>query len=196
MSMDQVSNLLGKYLLQGWTMLQASCHVHPTVPLMRERGGKKCICVLCNDRYYIEDGESLLMYITKKEEKGEAKEQEEEKKQKPLESDDVKETSSEEEENKRIFECIQSKFAGVKQQPNKLIEEKEVQQNEENTSSKATQKTNQCKQHQINTQVTSVLNLKIKEVLEQLKNTPATKPKKIRKLADALASLQKCLEMN
>ncbi|BFU18231.1 Sjogren's syndrome/scleroderma autoantigen 1 (Autoantigen p27), putative [Entamoeba histolytica HM-1:IMSS-B] len=65
LKMDMVSEKLGKYLLQGWTMLGSCCINHPTVPLMRERGGKKCICVLCDDKYYVEDGNNLLMYLTK-----------------------------------------------------------------------------------------------------------------------------------
>ncbi|KAL7722592.1 hypothetical protein QTN25_000211 [Entamoeba marina] len=64
--MQDTSALLGKYLLEGWTMLGSCCYVHNTVPLMRERGGNKCICVLCDDRYYVQEEGKLLMYETKK----------------------------------------------------------------------------------------------------------------------------------
>ena len=74
MSLDDISSKLGVYLLKGWTMLASSCVDHPSVPLMREPKGTKCICVLCDDKYYVEDGENLLMYMNappKKEEKKE-----------------------------------------------------------------------------------------------------------------------------
>ena len=58
MDFERTSAGMGQLLLQGYTMLAEPCPVHQTVPLMRERKGKKCVCVQCKDKtYVVENGE-------------------------------------------------------------------------------------------------------------------------------------------
>ena len=98
---NDVSPKLGEYLLKGWTMLGTSCVDHPSVPLMRERGGTKCICVLCDDKYYVEDGENLLMYMKQQPKKEEEQKETIEKKEEITEMKEEKQPQKEEKKEEK-----------------------------------------------------------------------------------------------
>jgi uncharacterized Zn finger protein (UPF0148 family) len=50
--MTDPSQLLGQYLLQGWTMMGEACTTcDQGVPLMRSKAGDKLICVSCGKDY-------------------------------------------------------------------------------------------------------------------------------------------------
>ena len=47
---DQVSAMMGKMLLQGWTMLNDTCDDCSITPLMRNKNGES-VCVRCVDEH-------------------------------------------------------------------------------------------------------------------------------------------------
>ena len=47
---DQVSAVMGKMLLQGWTMLDDTCDACSITPLMRDKNGRR-VCARCADEH-------------------------------------------------------------------------------------------------------------------------------------------------
>jgi uncharacterized Zn finger protein (UPF0148 family) len=45
----RVPNILGQYLLKGWKMMEETCPVCPSVPLMQNMVDHSTICVSCDD---------------------------------------------------------------------------------------------------------------------------------------------------
>ena len=182
-SLDECSKLLGDYLLKGWTMLGCYCQKHTTVPLMRERKGNKCICVLCDDRYYVEEGDHLLMYMTKP---NNAQEKQQEKKPEEAESDDI------DFDGDSVLKEIEERRRKELSQPKPTAQPKEEIQEEEEVVEEEVPEKKECKKHECK-DVHAVIEKKINQLLIKLDNT--NNLNEIRQLSETIASLKTTLDL-
>ena len=182
MSLGDVSNKLGSYLLKGWTMLASSCVEHPSVPLMREPKGTKCICVLCDDRYYVEDGENLLMYMKSQPKQEEKKEE-------------IKEEIKEEpKQNKMKKEIEEQKKEEIKETKSiELLEEKKQYQLP--TMNKEMNTTQSINRNEERIKRINHLENKINELINEIIITPPEYADKIQSMSLAIVQLKKAIEV-